>query len=218
MAIQIAVANHKGGCGKTTIASHLLWWAAAQKIRCHGIAVDPQGNLIQRVLDDPRLQRERVYRANDWLDLTYSPNALPASVPQSDLIVLDFPPGFDICNIARPYLWLVPIDGREAIDGLMTAVRTMQVGPGGQGVCAVLNMIDGAGRLPVNAAREALGMVPKLKLWPDPIPDTAVIQRSAEYRRPTWLIPNGKNTAGDVAMRKFCAGVLSLVGLGAKGR
>jgi hypothetical protein len=70
----------------------------------------------------------------------------------------------------------------------------------------------------VNAVREALGMVPKLRLWPDPIPDTAVIQRSAEYRRPTWLIPNGKNTAGDVAMRKFCAGVLSLVGLGAKGR
>lgn len=104
MAVQIAVANHKGGCGKTTLASHLLWWAANHKLRAHGVAIDPQGNLIQRIINDPRLQPERVYRANEWLELTYSPNSAPGGAFSADVAVFDFPPGFDICNILQPHL------------------------------------------------------------------------------------------------------------------
>ncbi len=218
MPVYVGVANHKGGCGKTTLASHLVWWAAEQKVRTFGVTVDPQGNLIQRVINDPRLQRERVYRASDCLDLTYSPNVMPASLPNVDLVVVDFPPGFDICNILKPHMWLVPIDGREAVEGLMSALPTMKITSGGAGIYAVLNMLDGAGRIPVSAARDALSKVPGLNIWPDAIPDAGTIQRSAEFRAPTWRIPNGKGSAGDAAMQKFCADVFKKLGLSRKGR
>ena len=218
MAVQIAVANHKGGCGKTTLASHLLWWAAKHKLRAHGVAIDPQGNLIQRIINDPRLQRERVYRSDDWLELTYSPNTAPGGTFNADVVVFDFPPGFDICNIIQPHLWLVPVDGREAVDGLMTALRTMKVAAGGLGVYAVPNMLDGAGRIPVNAVRDALGKVSGIKVWPASIPDSGTIQRSAEFRAPTWRIPNGAGSAGDEAMQAFCTEVFRLTGLTRRGR
>lgn len=218
MPVIVAVANHKGGCGKTTLASHLIWWGADQRVRVFGVSVDPQGNLVQRVINDPRLQRERTYRYSDTVELMYSPNAMPPSLPAVDLVVVDFPPGFDICGIVQPHLWLVPIDGREAVEGLMTAIRTMRVAPGGHGVHAVLTMLDGAGKVPVGAARDALSKVPGLQIWPQLIPDSGTIQRSAEFRTPTWRVPNGKGTAGDVAMQKFCADVFSKLGLGRRGR
>lgn len=218
MPVYVAVANHKGGCGKTTFASHLLWWATDHRIRAYGVSVDPQGNLIQRVINDPRLQRERTYRASDSVELIYSPNVMPTSLQNVDLVVVDFPPGFDICSIVQPHMWLVPIDGREAVEGLMTALRTMKVAAGGPGIYAVLNMLDGAGRIPVSAAKDALSKVPGLHVWPYLIPDSGTIQRSAEFRAPTWRIPNGKGSAGDAAMQKFCADVFAKLGLGRRGR
>jgi hypothetical protein len=209
----VAIANHKGGCGKTTLASHLAWWAEENKIRTFGMTLDPQGNLIQRVINDPRLQPERTYRFGNFVELMYSPNAVPSVLPRADLIIVDFPPGFDICGLVQPHLWLIPVDGREAVEGLLTAMRTTKLASGGVGIYAVLNMIDGAGRGPLDAARDALKKVPGLQFWPQEIPDTGTIQRTAEFREPTWRVPNGKGTAGDTAMRKFCADVFAKLGL-----
>ncbi|HMR01786.1 MAG TPA: ParA family protein [Candidatus Competibacter phosphatis] len=54
----LAIANNKGGCGKTTTADHLSYLLSAQKIRTLMIDLDPQANLTQRYLldvavDDP---------------------------------------------------------------------------------------------------------------------------------------------------------------------
>lgn len=100
----------------------------------------------------------------------------------------------------------------------MTALRTMKVAAGGLGVYVVPNMLDGAGRIPGNAVRDALGKVPGIKVWSESIPDSGTIQRSAEFRAPTWRIPNGAGSAGDKAMKAFCTDVFRLTGLTRQGR
>ena len=42
---RIAVYNHKGGIGKTTIAVHLAYYAEELKIRTFATCIDPQGDL-----------------------------------------------------------------------------------------------------------------------------------------------------------------------------
>jgi hypothetical protein len=72
--------------------------------------------------------------------------------------------------------------------------------------------------MPVTAARDALSKSPGVQIWPEMIPDSGTIHRSAEFRAPTWRIPNGKGTIGDVVMQKFCTDVYSKLGLGRRGR
>ena len=47
MPTTIAVANGKGGVGKTSLVAHLLGYAAVSGWRCLGVDLDPQGNLAR---------------------------------------------------------------------------------------------------------------------------------------------------------------------------
>jgi hypothetical protein len=94
--LEVGFANDKGGCGKTTGAAHLLWWAEENAVPAVGVTVDPQGNLIQRLLDDPRLQPDRRFRYGKYIELVFSPHHTPELHTQGQrLVVWDYPPGLN---------------------------------------------------------------------------------------------------------------------------
>lgn len=51
MAIKVAIANQKGGVGKTTISLHTLWAAVKQGLRVLAIDMDAQGNMSDILAD-----------------------------------------------------------------------------------------------------------------------------------------------------------------------
>ena len=57
----VAVANQKGGVGKTSVAQSLLHAAAARGKKALGIDLDSQGNLTQQLT---------ARNADEWFDVT----------------------------------------------------------------------------------------------------------------------------------------------------
>lgn len=214
--IHVGLANDKGGCGKTTLATHLCWWAEMNQIPTLGITTDHQGNLITRLLDDPRLQAERTYQFGKYVELLYSPHYIPQGEDHDkQLVVWDFPPGNYHYQGLALHMWIAPIDSRDALEGLFSSLaqRSFRVKPGGPGIYALINMYDGSGIEPVEAARDALRATSEVSLWPYDIPDSNPIQRTGEFRKPVWLVKKGMQTKGDLIMQKFCYDVFKRLGL-----
>jgi cellulose biosynthesis protein BcsQ len=212
----IAIANHKGGCGKTTLASHLLWGAAQRKIPTLGITLDEQGNLIKRLLHDVAIQADGRYKAGEFVQLLYSPNSMPEVSTMAGsvaLVVVDLPPSFNRCRDIVPHMWHAPVDCREAIEGLLAALPAMKVADGGAGIFAVFNKYDTVGVHPLGAAQEALSKIKGIEVWPQTIPNSTTIQRSNEYFVPTWEVPYGKGTTGDRVMQAYVDETLRKLGV-----
>jgi cellulose biosynthesis protein BcsQ len=216
----VCFANYKGGCGKTTLAFHVVCRASHHGISTLAITLDPQGSLVKRLVEDVALSGDNYYKVDEYVDALSSPNEydIDEDEDEHDLIVVDFPPAFKDCDLVVPDLWIVPVDCREAVEGLMTARPEMQIRAGGVGIYAVMNKYDTAGRMTIKKAQEAISMMKGVKEWSYQIPTSGTIQRSNEYYSPTWALAVGHGTKGDQIMIQFCDDVLELLGFLRKGR
>jgi len=84
----VAVANQKGGVGKTSVAQSLLHAAAARGQRALGVDLDSQGNLTQQLT---------ARHAGEWFETTIADVMDPSmNVPVADVIVSTRRDGIDV--------------------------------------------------------------------------------------------------------------------------
>ena len=209
----VVVYNNKGGVGKTTIAVHLALLAEASRIKTLAVGMDRQGDLMRWLSGgDQNIREGELHERSSCLKVLYSPDVFPRAVQQNDLVIVDCPPAIEVATKVSADLFVVPVDGRLALQDLMNVLGAL-IGVGR--VMIVFNRADAGGKMTLEAVQTAARKIPgeRLTVWDDLIPDSASIKRSAEYFKPAWEVPYGLGTAGPEALRRLCGGVLTQLGV-----
>ena len=131
-----------------------------------------------------------------------------------DLVIVDCPPSVETADVVSADLWLVPLDGRLAIENLGN-IHGSLCAAGGE-IMLVLNRCDMIGKRALEGLREAAHQIPNAHVRAETIPATAPIAKAAEYFRPVWKVPHGANTRGDKALQSLCQEALTTCGFGGR--
>ena len=202
----IAIYNNKGGVGKTTLAAHLALSAEKRGVRTMAVGLDRQGDLMRWLSGGDRTIRDGdVYDHSEHLSVLYSPDVFPGGLKGLDLVVVDCPPAIDVATGAAADLFVVPVDGRLAIQDMMNVLG--QLYEAGH-VLVVFNRADAGGKRTLAAMQRAVARLPRLDVWPEIVPDSAAIKRAGEYLVPAWEVPYGAGTRGVVVLQRLCADLL----------
>jgi cellulose biosynthesis protein BcsQ len=207
----VAIYNNKGGVGKTTIAVHLALCAESAGLKTLAIGLDRQGDLMRWLGGgDLNISDGKVHDHSKKLSVLYSPDVFPKGLKGLDLVVVDCPPAIEIATRATADLFVVPVDGRLALQDLMNVLSPLCTA--GQ-VLLVFNRVDAGGMTTLKALKTAAAKIPQQRLivWEDIIPDSGAIKRSAEYFKAAWEVPYGEGSQGANALHKLCNGVLAHV-------
>ena len=205
----VAVYNNKGGIGKTTFSAHIAIYAAGFRIRTLAVGLDRQGDLVRWLAGgDCALQDGTSFRKGEHLSVLYSPMELPDREFMEDyeLVVVDCPPNVEIVDSLTADLWIVPLDGRLAMENLGNIYGTLRSADGE--IYIVLNRCDMIGKRALEGLKRAAHQIPHATVRPKPIPSSAAIAKAAEYFRPVWEVPYGRKTYGAKAVRGLCDDVL----------
>ena len=207
----VAVWNHKGGSGKTTLAVHLACVAEQRGLRCLLVDMDRQGNALEWLAGEAGLgmQPGSIHERSPNLSVLYSPDGPGLNLPPFDVVVVDCPPALEVAAHLTPDLWVVPIDGTFALRG--AANVHADISPTGVPMLFVLNRANtGGSRIQKSLMDELLAN--GLDAWPEAIPDNATLSRAATYRVPVWEAPFTTKNINSV-IERFADGVLRRVGV-----
>lgn len=224
MGRELAYYVPKGGVGKTTLSMHTAYVANEWGIPTMVVSVDRQGDGVQW-LTEASVQDGRVYQAKglEHVRVLYSPN----NVPDIDhpLVILDLPPYPEAASWATPHAFGIPLDGRMAINDLLTVMPGMSCRQGGTGIHMTLYRADSAGKRFVQVMKQALaGSRGGCFVWEPGIADNHAIKRAGERFEPAWSDPWAQKTEGVTQLRAYCEymlrglGFSPASGMGRKGR
>lgn len=207
--------NHKGGVGKTTLAVHQAYRAAARGLRVLLVDVDEQGNSFMWLTGGADKQRLRDGAVHEWSPqclVMYSPSGVPspAHLAKYDLVIIDTPPAIGVpkkLNLPNADLYVVPIDG---VMGLAGAANVHADLGRGAPILFVLNKADAGGKRVQDGLLAELNR-PGITTWPDPVPDNAAIARSGAQFVPVWDVLAPSQYATE-SMTGLSDGILARLG------
>jgi len=213
----IATHNHKGGCGKTTLAAHIVHHALEKGLHVLAVDLDRQGNLIKWLSrGDQILEDGALCRLGDGGNVLYSPDMFPeGQFKNLDLIVTDTPPAAEIPSRLKPDVWLTPIDSRMAAEGAANVlIDVARKGDQRAPVRLVLNGCEEGGLMAARNLRVALDELIRetrgfVDVYPEEIPRSGAIKRAGERFTPAWKVPFGAGTGGAEAIRRLAEWVVA---------
>ncbi|MBL9105119.1 MAG: hypothetical protein JNL82_29505 [Myxococcales bacterium] len=175
-----------GGVGRTTIAAHLLFFAAELGLKVVGASIDERNDLC------PWMRPAGIR----WID------ALSEELPTDvDLIVIDVGTGAKSVEVLRPSLTIIPVDRAAAEDCARATAETIA----GEAM-RLRNYSHG-----VSLSDEQLSL--ELRSLDVVLTRCDQLAVTGWTLRPVWASPLGAASAGARAMRELAAEVLHRVGL-----
>jgi len=195
--MNIAVYNHKGGCGKSTLTAHLGFYAFEKSIDSIIIDTDRQYCSMSWLSKhnwsgDESYQLGTVYVTNS--DVDYNNNKF---------IIYDTPPGFDvISNLSnRIDKWIVPVDGRFSVEGAMAVIDEIGKLDNNPDIYIVVNKgLNGTFGRKERKEIEKLN----LQVFCFEIPQADVIRKAETFGIPSWQVPYGNRSLATQNIRLFC--------------
>lgn len=210
-----AVAARKGGVGKSTLSFSLACDAAENGYRTLLVSADPQGDSAKWAKGlDARIRPDEHFTSGYGFDVRFTSHVPEAAeVTEYDLMVVDLPPVAEAIRWVRPNLWLIPIDGRNALEDTMPIFGPMML-QGGR-LVFVPNKADVAGtgvEAMIRAGLDSVAQLHRDSIVLAGVPESSAVARVAEYGAPPWKVPYGARTAGANAVAEVCAFVRAAVG------
>ncbi len=202
----IAVYNNKGGVGKTTIASALVYVAKEYfKTATNVIDADNQRNLMQ-VVSHGNWDGGEIYE--DGLITAY--NSL-AGIVSNKLCIIDCPPEYDFISKLDGVpidKWIIPIKGRFSIDGLASVLGQLKkCGRANEEVIIVSNMNTKEsvyGRVQFEEARK-LGA----ELYPKPIHRNIAFEKAEDSYQYVFDMPYISRSLAVETLKKFAQDMIA---------
>lgn len=199
--MKIAVFNHKGGVGKSTLSSHLGFYAIENSIKATIIDADRQQCTISWL------------SGHNWNgDSSYDKGSLYVTnedkVFDDDIIIYDCSPSFEVIgNLAnRVDNWIIPVDGRFSVEGAMAVIQELKdKNAGGVPYIVVNRALDNSFGKSERKEITNLG----LKVFCFNIPQADVVRKAESYGVPVWNVPYGSRSMATQNIHLFCKWVFN---------
>jgi hypothetical protein len=187
----IGVYNNKGGVGKTTMTSHLAWYAEYQEIPTVAVCIDSQGDLF-RVLarGNGVMQEGTFFERSPFLSVVFSPMKVPRFTNNVELVLVDCPPKIEVAVSFSPSLWLVPVHGRLAFENMHNVLGELQASA--TDVLIMMNMSGRGGKRMDFELRKAIAAIPKAKMCEVVVQEADAITRTTDFFLPPGRYPTDR--------------------------
>ena len=199
--MKIAIYNHKGGVGKSTLSSHLGFYAKDNNIKATIIDADRQQCTISW-LSGHNWNGDSEYQLG-------SINVTVLDVPVDDGFVLyDCNPSFDVMSnmTNRIDKWIIPVDGRFSVEGAMAVMKELkkQNQTGDAYIVVNRSLNNSFGR----AERKEITNL-GLKVFCFEIPQADVVRKAESFGVPVWDVPYGSRSLTTQNILLFCKWVFN---------
>ena len=199
--MKIAIWNHKGGVGKTTITAHIGFRAIDKNQSLNVLDFDTQHNTMSW-LSNHAYSGEPFNKGN--VDVSNDPNVLQSV---KDCII-DCPPQYiqNIDLLKDVDVWLVPIDGRFSVDGCLGARDIIRNSSKDARIVVVVNKA-----IDTKHGRYERDEVVKLniELFKMVIPQHEVVRRAEMMGVAAWDVPYGLRSTASQNLQLLADWVLS---------
>lgn len=185
----ILVANHKGGCGKTTLAHHVSVRADERGAKVLAVDTDRQGDLYRRLASQDERSSDRPPKTFGKTGIViYDPGGGGVQTEGRTLRVIDTPPSASLAKDTVDVI-VVPIDGIDAAlnanetvaDALELKARMVILLRNGTG--------EGGVRFHRKFAELEQGLPDGVIVCPIELPRGDAIKRTSTTNRPAWQDP-----------------------------
>ena len=200
--IRIAVYNHKGGIGKTTIAAHLAYLAVDLNIRSIATCIDPQADLFRWLTSGDGVPKDGAFYDLGSLTVVYSRGVVPNFTDNvAELLIIDCSPDIDLSLQLKPDLWIVPVHGRMGFENMSSVIEDLRsVG----GVLVVKNCVGRGGKRANKAMEHALTCIKGVDVAKTELIESDTITRAGELYRPVWDVPYAISSKAPGVMKDLC--------------
>ena len=195
--MKIAVYNNKGGCGKSTITSHLGFYAQEHGIDLTVIDADRQRCTMSW------LSGHNKGHGDEGYDIGSVYVTVVDKVYDSEHIIYDCPPNYDVIGTLKNEIdkWIIPIDGRFSIEGAMAVIGEInKIADTGEIYVVVNKGIDNTFGKKERKEIRNLG----IKTFYLELLQSDVVRKSETFGIPVWKVPYGSRSGLTQNMLLLC--------------